>query len=565
MRKLYAFAVAALVPAALYAQSPFDAYQISQSDLKGTARFMGMAGAFGALGGDLSTLSQNPAGIGVYRSSEVGFTLDLDCQQASATAQGFKTTKDQTRFYLNNIGGVATLRLGGALRNLNIGFTYNKAASFERRYAGGIPSLPYSLSNYIAGVASTNHVTEADVKTTSSFDPYNPNDGGYAAPWITILGYDSYLIDPEGTGQNTEWYGQFGDGTQGSGVFQVNEKGHLDEYNIAIGGNFNDKVFWGMNFDIVSMDYRIQSVWGENLTDAYVYDPTRGNVARMDARWALRDKFRLNGTGFNYQLGVIVKPIQELRIGFAFHTPTWYNLTETFYNERVDYDYPFNNGKGYAVTNNGDPNTNELRFQSPWKLIASVAGVIGSKFIVSMDYEWNQYEKMKFSNADSYNYFDPYDPWDPWQPWNAKQKLPGAPYSYNDDPIGYTNDKISTISKNTSTIRIGAEYRVIPEFSVRVGYSYTSSPVTSKAKDNLEGIPGAGVMTNYRLDNSTNYITAGVGYRHKGFYIDAAYVWKHISSEYYPFSPDTADPLTVANSKLSLNNSQVVLSMGYKF
>ena len=37
----------------------------------GTARFMSMGGAFTALGGDISTLSQNPAGIGVFRTSEM--------------------------------------------------------------------------------------------------------------------------------------------------------------------------------------------------------------------------------------------------------------------------------------------------------------------------------------------------------------------------------------------------------------------------------------------------------------------------------------------------------------
>lgn len=71
-----------------FAQSAIDAYRFSQPDLRGTARFMGMGGAFGALGGDLSTLSQNPAGIGVYRSNELGFTLDLDVQKSTSDARG---------------------------------------------------------------------------------------------------------------------------------------------------------------------------------------------------------------------------------------------------------------------------------------------------------------------------------------------------------------------------------------------------------------------------------------------------------------------------------------------
>ena len=133
MKKLYftvsAIIAAGFVPSTMSAQSATDAYQVSQYDLKGTARFMSMAGAFGALGGDLSTLSQNSAGIGVYRSNELGFTLNLDAQQSTAKSMGVSNTDNQTKFYLNNIGGVATIRLNSsAVPNFNIGFTYNKAA-----------------------------------------------------------------------------------------------------------------------------------------------------------------------------------------------------------------------------------------------------------------------------------------------------------------------------------------------------------------------------------------------------------------------------------------------------
>lgn len=196
MNKHILIAASLLCPLTIWAQGAFDAYQISQPDLKGTARFMSMGGAFGALGGDLSTLSQNPAGIGVYRRSEIGFTLDLDCQSATAESQGYKNTMNQTKFLLNNIGGVATMRLNSsACPNINFGFSFNKAASFNRRYAGGIPSLANSMTNYTAGVANAEGATVADLTFTNSYNPYNPTDGGYAASWMSILGYNSYLID----------------------------------------------------------------------------------------------------------------------------------------------------------------------------------------------------------------------------------------------------------------------------------------------------------------------------------------------------------------------------------
>lgn len=545
----------AALPVAVYAQSPEDAYQISQNDLKGTARFMSMGGAFGALGGDLSTLSQNPAGIGVYRSNELGVSVDLDVQSATTNYMGLEYNKKNTKFYLNNIGGVAAIRLNNKfLPNFNIGFTYNKGASFNRAYRGGIGSLKTSLSNYIAGIANSYELTEADVKSTNGYDPYNPGPQDRYVPWSAILGYDSYLISPEGPEGQPNWQGQFGNGTQGSGFYNVRESGSLDEYNIAIGGNIANVLYWGMNFDIVSVDYNISSLWGESMRNAYVYNPEVGRVRQMDANWGMTNLYNMNGTGFNYQLGLIVKPIQELRLGIAFHTPTYFNLTENFYAERVDYDYPFKDGNYYAETNDGDPTYNKVNLQTPWKVIVSAAGVIGSKAIISMDYEWNSTRDMKYTEANDYSWG-----WNDWDDWGY--------YSNNSPtPEQEANNQIKVMYRNTNTIRVGAEYRVLPSLSIRAGYSWTSSPVTREAKDQLTNIPTAGTLANFRLDNNTQYITCGLGYRYGGWYIDAAYVWKHMSSTYQPFAADPSNvAATLMDPKVTFSNSQIVLSTGFRF
>ena len=558
MRKLYFVLSMGCLATGAFAQSAIDAYRFSQPDLRGTARFMGMGGAFGALGGDLSTLSQNPAGIGVYRSNELGFTLDLDVQKSTSDARGLKTSDNQTKFYLDNIGGVATIRLGSSvIPNLNFGFTYNKAVSFNRRYKGSIDKLQTSMSNYIAGIANNQELTVPDVETTDTYDPYNPNDGGIQAPWLAILGYDSYLINPKGNPNNPSWMGQFGDRTSGKANFDVTERGSVDEYNIAFGGNISNVVYWGMNFDIINFDYRLDAGYGEDLTGAYVYNPTTDIVAPTDSRWRMRNAYRANGTGFNYQLGVIVKPIQELRLGLAFHTPTWYNMTET-YSAGTSMQYYGQNLS--ASTNDGYPGSQDYNFNSPWKVIASVAGVIGSKFIISADYEWNGYKTMKFSEANNYYGGDGYwdDPWD-YDYYSV------TPASLNNDPYAYENEDIKNVYRHTDTFRIGAEYRVTPSFSVRAGYSHVSSPVESKAKNNDMTIFTVGTIPNYRFDNDTNYITCGLGYRHKGFYIDLAYVYKQMSSEYHAFTPDPKSSYQSPSAKLTFNNSRIVLSTGLKF
>lgn len=581
MRKLFAFLSVASLPAlAAVAQSVPVAYTMSQHDLRGTARFMSMGGAFGALGGDLTTLTQNPGGIGVYRSNDIGFTLGIDANSAKASANGFSQTTDMTGFNLNNIGGVFTMKLNNnVMPNLNIGFTYNKVASFNRKFKGQVPGLQTSLSNYIAGVSNANELTVADVEFTDDYDPYNPGPKDYVSPWISILGYDSYLTTPEGDPDKPNWYGQFGDGTTGRGYFEQFEKGSVDEYNIALGGNINNKVFWGMDFGITSIDYRIESVWGESLENAYVYNPKVERVVRSNADWDMYDNYRVKGTGFNFKLGVIVKPIQELRLGFAFHTPTYYNLDETYYNAHVNYQYyhandvdrkdPFLSDDKWA--NDGVPAGNSFNFRTPWRLIASVAGVVGNNLIVSADYEWASYNGMRYSEAT--NYYGWYDPWydwyDPWYDWMPAPYTGAASRAAVEsdymDANEYANKKIKDIYQNTNTFRIGAEYRVIPSFSVRAGYSWSSSPVKTEVKDYRVDVPGTGLLTSYTLGNITNHITCGVGYRHKGFYADLAYVYKYNSAEYFPFSPDLDRPETASKAKVSFDNSSIALTLGYKF
>src|SRR5674536_391977 len=73
------------------AQNVDDALRYSQSFYGGTARFMSMGGAFTALGGDISSLSQNPAGLGVFRSSEITLTPQLFHINTAASFNGLNS------------------------------------------------------------------------------------------------------------------------------------------------------------------------------------------------------------------------------------------------------------------------------------------------------------------------------------------------------------------------------------------------------------------------------------------------------------------------------------------
>ncbi len=542
MKKLIIAAAVASVPSLLMAQSAIDGYNLSQSDLRGTARFMSMAGAFGALGGDLSSINYNPAGIGVYRSSEIGATLDIN-MTSSTTNGGLGAVKDsKTHAYCNNLGYVGTTRIASEVMPFfSWGASYNRVASLDRTYRGAT-GLNTSLSNMVAGFS--NGYTPEVLGETSSYNPFVESK----ADWMSIMAYNSYMISP--SGYLGTYNGLWVPGsTSGNTEFNVRQRGYVDEYSINFGGNIMNTVFWGMGIGITDISLTEDSFYDEELTDADVYKPvenTDGLIVPGNAYTALRNHSVTSGSGFNVKLGVILKPINELRIGLAVHTPTWYNLS-THYASTIDYSYAYDiSAQGQIGGSNAgqyysDDAYYDWHFRSPWRMIASVAGVIGGRLIVSADYEYKDYPGMRVR--------------------------PNTGWGAFDDNADLIND-VKNYYKPTNTVRIGAEVRVTPQLSLRAGYSHSTSSVDEVYNDGSHYISTAGTNPSYTFNTGTDYVTFGLGYRIGGFYIDAAYVHKKRSSTWHGFSSFTeVDDNWAAGPKTSISdkNNNLVLSVGYKF
>ena len=546
MKRSIIIALVGIAPMMLMAQSAIDAYQLSQSDLKGTARFVSMAGAFGALGGDMSTLNQNPAGIGVYRSNEIGLSLNLDFQGTETNSMGSIMKADQTKFTCNNFGYIGAVKLDSdVMPYFTWGASFNRVASFDRKYQGFIPSLNSSLSNYIANFTNGWNVGEL---TESYYNSY--------APWLSMVAYDAYVINPSG---NSSYDGLYQDGTRGNASFDVREKGYVDEYSINFGGNIMNTIYWGIGFGFTDISYTSASYYDEELTGARVIDENGQTTVTGNGWYDLGNYQRVKGDGFNFKAGLIFKPINELRLGIAVHTPTYYDLQHEAY-AGIEYSYAkeverplgvvetIATKEGYAEVDDGYYTYYDYDLRTPWRLILSAAGVIGGRGILSMDYEYVGYDNMRVSDFDGNEYY------------------------------AETGD-IENYYQASHIIRLGGEYRVTPSFSLRAGYSYQTSPATDVAKNNDRYIYTSGTNTlgtnpAYTFDNSTQYITAGCGYRYKGFYIDMAYVHKSRESEYRAFSSfgefnEKLNDYEVNNrsnsAKIKDNNNQLVLSVGYKF
>lgn len=527
-KHLIAAAVVAL-PLAMMAQSALDGYTLSQTELRGTARFVSMGGAFTALGGDLSTLGQNPAGVGVYRSSEVGVTLDISGRSFSTSTPGYSEKQSQTKAYCNNFGYIGATTFSGPLKSFGWGASYNRVVSFDRVYSGYNYPTGSSLSNYIASF--TAGVPDGDLNFDTDYDPYwdSSND------WLSILAYNAYMINPTITGNS--YNGLYQQGTDADALYDVREKGYVDEYNIDFGGNVENVLYWGLGVGITDLSYTRDVYYSESMSDAYVC--VDNSMVNGDAGFDLRNHKYVTGTGWNFKVGLIAKPVNELRIGLAVHTPTYYNLS-TGADATVDYSYY--NPKT-DIVNDGNEYTDmayyDWRLSTPWRLMAGVAGVIGSKAIVSLDYERQAYNDMSMKVQN-------YDGW-------------GG--TFVEDP-NIKND-IKNYFRATNIIRVGAEYRVTPQFSVRAGYNVAMSNAKSEVENGAVEVYTAGTDPSYSLDKTTHNISVGLGYRYKGFYIDAAYVHKARKSTFHAYT-DYLD-VKAPTAEVSENINSAVVSIGFKF
>lgn len=543
-------AIVATLPVLAYSQTAIDAFQLSHSDLRGTARYMSMGGAFGALGGDLSTLNNNPGGIGLYRKSELGVTLNIEASSIKSATSIMTQSTSQTKVSVPNFGYVGAAWLGNdVMPYFTWGVSYGRIVNMNRRYKGQA-RMNGSLYNYVAQYS--------DGYTSNQLSAEGTDNGGYSSPdyipWLSILSYNGMAINP--IGSTSQYQGPWqndhvnsnGDRTPSTGIseFDVDEHGYVDEYAIDFGGNIMNTVYWGMGFGITDIELTQNARYSENIKNAVIMDPTAelGELEIGNANTTLSNYKHIDGTGFNFKLGVIVRPINALRIGFAFHTPTYYNINQSS-GADLNYDYTFFNPDGYNRNYSGTPNDyRSWKLRTPWRMQVSAAGIIGTSGIISMEYEYRPYQNMNLRS------------------------------DYGDELTNYNQD-IKTYYKAANILRFGAEYRILPQLSIRAGYVHESTPTGTAISNNEVTVytsnpDDTGTNPAYALDNSTQYITCGLGYRYKNFSIDAAYVYKHRTSEYHSFTPndafDTAGlTATPYQAKLTENYNNIVLTATLRF
>ena len=518
MKKItYLLAFMLTLSMTLFAQGEVDALRFSREDLHGTARAMSMGGAFGALGGDLTGVSVNPAGIAVYRSSEVVGTLNLSSEGSSVGDYD----ANKTRFDVDNLGFVGYFPLSNDVFPLiNFGFSFNKLKSFDKNIdAVGSPAS--SMIDYIVD-------RSAGVNPTSLEIGDNLPDPFESQPWLSVLGFNSYLINDHQDAQGY-YYTPLNTRNELSGnEIKTRERGYIDNYDFTVGTTINNVLNLGLSLSIKDIYYSVTSDYWED------YD--NGN-------YRLTNWLTTNGAGISAKFGAIYRPVNELRLGLAYHTPTYYALNETFEAElETDMEY-------YVAVPEENPLyterfSNDYDLRTPGKLVASAATVLGGRFIASIDYELVNYSNMKLMI-----------------PSNSVD---------NTDWYEIDNEYISTDFKSVSTVKVGTEYRFSPKLYGRLGYAWMQNPYNVDFKE-AGNAAVVGSNTVHRIEGDANYFTGGVGFRfNQNFFLDLALVYKTQTDDLFAFpnlySESGGTPVIDANPfELNNNSFRGLVTLGYKF
>ncbi|MDO4190240.1 MAG: hypothetical protein Q4D14_00955 [Bacteroidales bacterium] len=481
--KILASALLALGTLTANAQGMFEALRFTTPDINGTARYMGMAGAFGALGADASAIFDNPAALGVYHSSEVAFSVDVNPTLTQANWHGDINNSFHTRASFNNAGVVWAIGTGkerGYITS-NFNFSYARRRNINRTLEGFTErSSSSSIADYMANY--TSGLYNSDLMNP---DAYNDINIG----WLSVLGFDAGLIDPI-EGDSSHWQTRY-PGVTGRSV-TLFEKGGIDEYNLGYGFNISEAFFFGASFSLMDINYSLETKYQEQNSQNSFY---------------LHNKLLTSGAGWNFKLGVIFCPVDFLRVGLSFHTPTYYTLTDRYYATAAS------TGNKYELQTPEAALT--YRYKTPMKLQASLGFIIGERAAIDVDYVFTNVKNGTRLSSGRFR--------------------SNGPFADEDNDYLLDNEQIAQYARGVHMIKAGAEIMLIPEtLPLRLGVAYTTPVVNSDAQRN-DPLTATHTNTDYFLESRSIYASCGLGYRHRGFGIDLAYLMRNAHSTYMPY------------------------------
>lgn len=548
MKRINILAVMAMSVSVLAAQTQYDAVRITGTELNGTARFVGMGGAMGALGADISVIGTNPAGIALFRSYNIATSFGFNKNMTSSTFNGTKVNDSRTKASFDQIGFVYSNKIGNKtdLRYINFGFNYHKAANFNRQFTsmGALngSSLSWQMTDMMSGAG---YVSQENYDIVlNARNPYTSRDF-YGTPFLGSMGVRTGLVDgftEKDESGNDQFYMNGWNGN--TGEYYSREEGGIYQYDFNMSFNIRDRYYLGVTLGVYDVNYNRYSSYSETLLDDFGND--NGN-------FTLNNWFSTSGTGYDLKLGFIARPFEysPFRFGFAIHTPVWYALTDR-YTSVLDTDITF---FGEPYTENLSDYLNpdyvwDYRMRTPWKFNVNMGTTFSGVLAVGAEYEYSDYSYINYRDYDGYE-------------------------------ISSSNVATDKYLKGVHTLKLGMEAMLTPSFSFRAGYNY----VTSAFKDgSVRYVPNVDTMNDkyiwfdetrtdpeYHNIKARNTLTLGLGYRGRVVYADIAYKYDFYKSDFfmfddYQFANDGVTVVERNNSALiDHNRHQLLFTVGCSF
>lgn len=502
MKKTALTIILAFTALGAVAQNAYDALNFSENNYEGTARTVAMGNAFTALGGDLGSISINPAGSAVATYSQFSLTPALTISGsttsgvmppgASGTLPYFERElkASATRFSMPNIGltfHYDTHRTSG-IKSLTFGFIANKTAGWDEEvYANGT-NKSTSFMGAMAADATLNGYLASNLNAADAYD---------FMPWLPTMGYQSGMISTFG-GYEDQYVGAseliFDDGTVALGgplkqTYGRRTTGGKYEYLFNFGMNISDFVYVGANLGINSINYNFEEYFKEVAVDPADFEIILdGNQTIYFNDMRYRYQYSAQGSGVFGKIGIIVTPGAGLRFGAAVQTPVLNNIMEEW---RMAGETTYTDS-GFNASASSPYGTSDYTMVSPFRANFGAAYTMGQLGVISVDYEMCDYSSMKYSSNDWDDYF----------------------YEVNED--------IRNRFGVSHMLRAGAEIKPIPELAIRAGYGMT----TAAEKYGFEGEKLA-------LRPSQN-ASFGLGYSsNNSFFADFAVRRSFLADEYF--------------------------------
>lgn len=510
MRKIFLIALA-LSSGVAMAQEPADALRYSMIGHGGSARTRAIGGAVVSLSGDITAAAVNPAGLAFFKTGELVLTPTIGFNKTAIKYLDKQSNDKKTVFDISNFGFILPKEgsLNGNWRNFTVGLGMNRRANFNNQML-------------LQGANNKSSYSEKYLEELINKNVTDPNDAANNFPYGASLALNTYLIDTiSGPGGTVAGYRSLA--TPQTGVNQQQKivtRGGINDYFIAASANFMDKIFLGGGVTFSQLKFDRTTTFNE--TDA------TNNKNNNFNYFETRENLLTEGIGVGINLGVIFRPIDQIRIGAAFHSPVFYNM-EDLYTTSITTDVEGYQGQSVLTQssrdfNNGEAGSFQYDFSNPMRFMFGVSYIFQGvedvkkqRGFISADVEFLNYGKSKFNTGSLTN---------------------GINY------LEELNAAIKDQYKSAVNFRLGGELK-FNTIMARLGYNFMGNAFKSNV---LKGTQSA--------------ISGGLGYRNKGYFIDLTYVHSIVKDASFPYRLDNG---FYAPGFIQGTNGNVVFTIGKKF